>query len=276
MPLNKKKKGKDKKTKKQSSGEGRYHWEKWAAGGREDKAFPKPWVKCDHGTDATLIPSSSNHPVAKLMNSFEDEIELSPNGYTIRSLVGAAFYGNEEVWDNELLRKHTIDLFVRIGTNMCNARNSPANTRLFAAIVVVLENYTGDINETFIAVDGKVRDLTGGDDNCVSRDVVRFFRKRIPCKCLDQRYSCAKETPKLGECKTCEKQMERSHLQLCSKCKVAQYCCRDCQVKDWPVHKMDCLVGQVVRDKSRENPFKGMFNAMIPVPDRDNYLPRRK
>ena len=47
-------------------------------------------------------------------------------------------------------------------------------------------------------------------------------------------------------------------------------------MKDWPVHKMDCLVGQVVRDKSRENPFKGMFNAMIPVPDRDNYLPRRK
>ena len=89
MPPNKKKKGKDKKTKKQSSGEGRYHWEKWAAGGREDKAFPKPWVKCDHGTDDTLIPSSSNHPVAKLMNSFEDEIELSPNGYTIRSLVGA-------------------------------------------------------------------------------------------------------------------------------------------------------------------------------------------
>lgn len=31
-----------------------------------------------------------------------------------------------------------------------------------------------------------------------------------------------------------------SPMNLCAKCKKAIYCCRDCQVKDWPLHKEFC------------------------------------
>ena len=105
--------------------------EVWAAGDvKGNKAeFPRPYVKCSHGCGS--IPPQ-DHPIAKLLNSFEDEIELSPS-YSVRSF-GASFYGHEDVWNHDELRQQTIDLFLCMGTNMCNARRSPTITR-FAAVL---------------------------------------------------------------------------------------------------------------------------------------------
>jgi hypothetical protein len=40
-------------------------------------------------------------------------------------------------------------------------------------------------------------------------------------------------------CAACE-QETNSNL-VCSRCKGVTYCCRDCQVKDWPAHKAACI-----------------------------------
>lgn len=40
------------------------------------------------------------------------------------------------------------------------------------------------------------------------------------------------------KCRTCN--LIKLKMQLCSRCKGAYYCCRECQVTDWPVHKIGC------------------------------------
>eukprot|EP01088_Endostelium_zonatum_P019853 TRINITY_DN7066_c0_g1_i1.p1 TRINITY_DN7066_c0_g1~~TRINITY_DN7066_c0_g1_i1.p1 ORF type:complete len:130 (-),score=25.62 TRINITY_DN7066_c0_g1_i1:23-412(-) len=39
-------------------------------------------------------------------------------------------------------------------------------------------------------------------------------------------------------CTNCTK---KGDLKMCAKCQNAYYCCRDCQVQDWPQHKRRCV-----------------------------------
>ena len=59
--------------------------------------------------------------------------------------------------------------------------------------------------------------------------------------------------------------MERSSVRVCSKCRLAHYCSRQCQIDDWPVHKNDCLIQRAIRGGETEQ-FKKMFTAFIPKP----------
>ena len=77
-------------------------------------------------------------------------------------------------------------------------------------------------------------------DNVI-RDLLKLYSKRITCSCLKKMYSEARKTlPKVGSCESCAKVMERSSLMVCSKCRVHQYCCRECQVTAWPKNKNSC------------------------------------
>ena len=49
-----------------------------------------------------------------------------------------------------------------------------------------------------------------------------------------------KKEPKMGNCYTCNNEMERVSLSVCSRCMIEQYCSRECQVAAWPKHKEDC------------------------------------
>ena len=42
-----------------------------------------------------------------------------------------------------------------------------------------------------------------------------------------------------GRCRACGKQ--GGSLSLCGKCKTVRYCSKECQVKDWKVHKKNCV-----------------------------------
>jgi hypothetical protein len=71
-------------------------------------------------------------------------------------------------------------------------------------------------------------------------NLVRMYRRRIPCTCLDKKKE--KKEDKMGLCsfgQCCEcKPLKR--LNVCSECQVARYCCKDCQQNDWPVHQLTC------------------------------------
>ncbi len=75
--------------------------------------------------------------------------------------------------------------------------------------------------------------------------LVKFFRHRIPCSCLNDKYEEVKHIPKMGFCynKQCthpEGRVERSKTMYCSRCRCAVYCSRACQVSHWPEHKDLC------------------------------------
>ena len=84
-------------------------------------------------------------------------------------------------------------------------------------------------------------ELLRADDHTL----VSYYRKRIPCACLDQRYKEVKSLAKMGVCynENCSKpnrQVERSKMFCCTRCGEANYCSVECQKADWRRHKQCC------------------------------------
>ena len=80
---------------------------------------------------------------------------------------------------------------------------------------------------------------------CDEHTLVSFFRKRIPCKCLDESYKEVKSITKMGlchnlSCSLRDRTAERSKMLSCTRCRRANYCSRECQKAAWPLHKQNC------------------------------------
>ena len=87
----------------------------------------------------------------------------------------------------------------------------------------------------------KLEDTYRADDHTL----VNFFRRRIPCCCLGEKYEEVKHITKMGWCysKQCSipgRTLERSQTKYCSRCRNVSYCSRACQVADWSRHKPAC------------------------------------
>ena len=91
----------------------------------------------------------------------------------------------------------------------------------------------------------KTLELLDGDEHTL----VQFFRKQIPCSCLDEKYKEVKSIPKMGICyneDSCGKMAVRSKMLRCTRCRNVNYCSRECQEADWPSHKHVC--GKTVQE----------------------------
>ena len=81
--------------------------------------------------------------------------------------------------------------------------------------------------------------------SCDMHSLVSFFRKRIPCKCLDEKYEEVKSITKIGiccnfSCTLPGRKVERSKILYCARCDQVCYCSRSCQKAHWKEHKMLC------------------------------------
>ncbi len=95
----------------------------------------------------------------------------------------------------------------------------------------------------------KIVELYHADDHTL----VQYFRKRIPCSCLDGTYKKVKSVKKMGccynpNCSQHARKVERSKMLCCSRCGIANYCSRECQKADWKSHKEGC--GYIAEVKS--------------------------
>ena len=109
--------------------------------------------------------------------------------------------------------------------------------------MVTLEGYVGrgDISQYSRTSARKIRDIGIGGKNSMKRDMKKFYRKRIACKCLKEMHlEARKSSTKLGVCYHCKEVKERALLMVCSRCRISQYCSRECQIASWPRHKCDC------------------------------------
>ena len=87
----------------------------------------------------------------------------------------------------------------------------------------------------------KVVELESADDHTL----VSYYRKRIPCACLDEKYKEVKSVKKMGLCynSNCshpEERVERSKMFCCTRCGDANYCSVECQKADWKEHRVQC------------------------------------
>ena len=88
-------------------------------------------------------------------------------------------------------------------------------------------------------------------DLYTDRGIINCLTRGTPCKCMNGGKADAKKMEKLGYCFGCESQFPKETLFLCAGCHDVKYHNRDCQIQDWPEHKVQCKEKQRLQ-KERE------------------------
>ena len=223
---------------------------------------------CDHGL-GIVISGDNNHPV---ITSFLDTFFVnSAANMTIPDNLRCVFNFNShsQMWKNESSRNNVINIFIAIGTNLLLWNDT--NKELFSEVaseiaraVVIFENYnteTGDFGSTInnrLVCSKAIKLHPSGSSS--ERDVLKFFRKRTACSCLKKMHLETRKTlPKLGMCNHCLEEAGRESLMVCSRCRIDQYCTRECQIAHWPEHKRDC--DMYVKAQQKHTMNSGPYDA---------------
>ena len=214
-----------------------WRWARGNMGSSGDTGIYPLCIQCKHGLGEVVLPDGS-HPISKFISSY---LLL---GTTLKDTIS----NNQDVWNDASVRKMTADILTRIGTNllcvpgtsMNQSRDSQHLIIDMAFIITMLENYDKALDYDSNAVKPSYKYLYCGSNNAY-RDLLKFYRKRLKCSCLKKIHLEARKThPKLGKCHSCGVIKERSLLMVCSRCMVAPYCSRECQVLDSPRHREYC------------------------------------
>jgi len=228
----------ERKAKKEESKRVEVHktWKYWANGLEDDGTVV---TQCNHGL--AEVPDVS-HPVS----SFIDSLFLDPKLRRVLS-------NHPQICNNNNNRKLVVHMLIRIAaTNLIHNKDGLGLTLALGSTtaILVLENYDETIGSHLDNYDlamcnrivaSKTRDLGTDYTNKSKRDLLKFFRKRMNCKCLKKMHLEARKTvPKMGKCDHCGVVKERALLMVCSRCMIDQYCSRKCQVAASPNHQIRC------------------------------------
>ena len=242
MPSRKRNEGKERKAKREAAANQTCLWRRWASGNE---------ARCSHGCG--MIPPT-DHPVSRFMNAFEDA--LNGRRSDVLTVMQKLFKSHPQVWNNDEHRQMTIDILLSTGTNtILGAKGDEENRVKFAWGVgfasLLLDCYDGNGDFRYAYGCAQVNNPVYTND-CGTRDVFKFYSKRLPCSCLKEMQKEARKTlPKMGACKHCDKYVERAPLMTCGHCKVPFYCSRECQVAHVPEHKKDCGMSVDIRRRQK-------------------------
>ena len=224
---------------------------------------------CNHGY--VLFPE--NHVCLAFFKSFCDQlVACSGNKSTLYELFRQIYEATKrkfaEVWNDPDMMQWVASRCINYGVDMILEGNCQAVAVGQSAMCSsFFEQWAEEViyqNETQASFNWDIFDalcdwtmmseLGVGDEHTL----VSFFRKRIPCKCLDEKYKEVKSTPKIGfchnpKCSLPGNKTVRSAMLYCTQCNV-NYCSRECQVAHWPGHKQICAVAANMRAarKSRQ------------------------
>ena len=203
-------------------------------------------IKCSHGHEFDPSVPSDHFPiqfVKAFQKSFFEAIR-----YGVQPLEGLSHAKNAtlvqfaDMWNDSAKMEMAMSFCLYAGTNAIIegngyfARDLATFTRFFEQYIatVLLQTHAlismPKIDETYHA-----------DEHTL----VKFFRHRIPCSCLDGKYAEVKHITKLGccwnpQCSIPYGEVERSKTKYCSRCRCVSYCSRECQEAHWTNHEPDC------------------------------------
>lgn len=215
--------------------------------------------KCRHG----FLPSPDGVEVYnKFLDEFMKAFDNAPFDNVDGSSYGNGFYHGylatkkkyAHIWNDSDKLEWIISRFVAGGTQCIldgdNMPNSKHNARLGATYANYFEQYIAmyvlKTQPVGIMDYGKINELSGNNDDDL-HTLIRFYQKRIPCSCLDEKYTEIRSAPKVGLCfyNNCPlpgRKMERKNMSYCTRCRLANYCSSECQKADWPRHKKNCNI----------------------------------
>jgi hypothetical protein len=147
------------------------------------------------------------------------------------------------VWNDLVMMEHVVSFCLASGAQyILDGKEGAVRFNAFIAcyfeqfIAVFHKETLPSVNMTLIA------ELQWADMN----SLVNYFRKRIPCKCLDKRYKEVKSVIKMGlchnpACSLPDRQVERKKMLCCTGCSRSYYCSYECQKAHWRSgHKEAC------------------------------------
>ena len=164
-----------------------------------------------------------------------------------------------EVWNDSDNMEIANSLFLNSGTEAILGGDF-IYAQILATFVRYFEQYIAVLFKQTQAVVkwSKIFETSNADEHTL----VKFYRHRISCSCLDEKYEEVKHITKVGycfnaRCPTPQEEVERSNTKYCSRCRCVTYCSRECQVADWTEHKPNCdnnvaMIAQFEAKKGRE------------------------
>ena len=145
-----------------------------------------------------------------------------------------------DVYDTKL---DTVISILLSGGTQCILDGNNETAQRDAMLACYFENYAAVCLRNTQATSNmtKMPDLNGADDHTL----VSYYKKRIPCDCLDKKYKEVKSVTKMGHCfnPSCslpDRKVERSKMFSCSRCGEVNYCSVACQKANWKDHKQIC------------------------------------
>ena len=173
--------------------------------------------------------------------------------------MGEGFVSAEEATEEQYPEVYTskleavISIILYNGTQ-CILHGDNHTARLNAMLASYFENYMAvNVHMTQATLNvSKIIELECADE----RTLLSYYRKYIPCSCLDEKYEEVKSMKKMGccynpNCSNPRGKVERSKMFSCARCRGANYCSVECQKADWKHHKKFC--GQTVEMKAAFN-----------------------
>ena len=207
---------------------------------------------CQHGIPSELSPDDR-----KIYDDFINDFSktfLSRGDMKVWASLTAAYKATQtekyaEVYASKL--ETVVSILLSNGTQrILNGDNHLAEVDAFLANYFENTNWAVLLKQETVPTNnwGAVGvEVASGDIHTL----VKFYRKRIPCSCLDKKYKEVKSVTRMGccfnpNCSQPGRRVERSTMFSCSRCGKANYCSVECQKANWKAHKECCDMSVLV------------------------------
>ncbi len=148
-----------------------------------------------------------------------------------------------DMWNSSSVLENMSSIFLVLGTEYLLRGYKKAASN-YASLAYCFEQHIACnlLKERLTMNWPKINELFFDPDE---HTLVSFFKKRITCSCLDEKYKQVKSVKKLGLCYNINcphlgRKVERSLTKCCSLCRRVNYCSRECQVDNWNLHQLYC------------------------------------
>jgi hypothetical protein len=188
----------------------------------------------------TFMESYYNHTSTREGNNQLDKLDSAFHAFTTAITSSMTTNASRNSSNIERIKQCINPYSLAEGTKLFILDGNYDEARLCAVLALRTNNAAADVFG-----DGqKMLELIDADEHTL----VQFFRKQIPCSCLDEKYKEVKSITKMGicynpECPLPDRKAVRSSMLRCTGCQNSRnvnYCSRECQEADWHVHKQYC------------------------------------
>jgi hypothetical protein len=202
---------------------------------------------CNHGLDPRSLGGICKDFMiafhASFSKTFTEGVDTAGGRlwYRLQVAKSATMDKYADVWNDSAKIESVISYFLSTGTKFVLLGNDSYALE-FAEFARFLEQHIAvEIHKTQAIINWpKICEL-----QLDRHTLVKLFRKRIPCCCLEEKYHEVKSITKKACCYNHECHnvlVERSKTMYCSRCRSATYCSHECQKAHWKIHKLFCHI----------------------------------